>query len=206
LNSDDKYNDNAVLKAVEVFKDQSNCLLLYGQGQHIDEYNNVLSTYPTLPLPVSIQDFKKSCFICQPTVFFQRSILILLGILDENLKTTFDFDYWLRVFLAFPTRIAFIDRIQAFSRLHKACITQKMRRTIALESMQILAHHLDEAPLHWILTYIEERLEQSNQNNVMKEVDSILNEISHYTSKKDLIMLSSAIKKRIKDYKNETNI
>ncbi|MCK5925084.1 MAG: hypothetical protein KAG10_04250, partial [Methylococcales bacterium] len=205
-NSDDKYNDDAVLKAVEVFKNQSNCLLLYGQGQHIDEHNTVINTYPTLPLPVSIQDFKQSCFICQPTVFFQRSVLTLIGLLDENLKTAFDFDYWLRAFSAFSHRIAFINHVQAFSRLHKGCITQKMRRTIALESMQILAHHLDEAPLHWILTYIEERLKQSTQNNVMEEIDSILNEISHYTSKKDLIMLNYAIKKRIKDYKNETNI
>ena len=201
LNSDDKYNDNAILRAVQSFKNQPNCLLVYGQGQHIDEHNTVINTYPTLPFPVSIQSFKKNCFICQPTVFFQRSVLTLLGLLDENLKTAFDFDYWLRAFTAFPNRIAFINQVQAFSRLHKDCITQKMRRTVALESMKILAHHLGEAPSHWILTYIGERLEQLPRNNVMEEIDSILNEISHYMSKKELIMLSSALKKRIKEYK-----
>jgi glycosyltransferase involved in cell wall biosynthesis len=203
LNSDDKYNDHAILKAVEVFENQPNSLLLYGQGQHIDADNHIINTYPTLPLPVSIQAFKNSCFICQPTVFFQHSVLTLLGLLNENLETAFDFEYWLRAFSAFPERMAFIDRIQAFSRLHDGCITQNRRQTIALESMQILAHQLGKAPSHWVLTYLEEQIKKKSSDNLAKEIEVVLKSAKHYVSKNDYKSLTSTVKKRLKRLTDE---
>ena len=84
----------------------------------------------------------------------------MLGKLDENLKTAFDFEYWLRAFLAFPDRIGFVDSVQAHSRLHEACLTMRLRRTVALEGMQVLARHLGSAPKEWLLTYVIELLAQ----------------------------------------------
>jgi len=196
LNSDDKYNHKAILKAVSVFRQTAHCLLLYGHGYHIDEKGKKLERYPTLPLPVSIQAFKQGCFICQPTVFFQRSVFILLGQLDENLKTTFDLDYWLRAFSAFPERIGFINRVQAFSRLHSQCITRRMRRIITFESMQILSHYLGNAPSHWVVSYIEEFSRHHQGKELLAEIDKIMGDVSHYISPKELIILSSIIKKR----------
>ena len=83
---------------------------------------------------------------------------LMLGKLDENLKASFDLEYWLRAFLAFPERIGFVDAVQAQSRLHDACITVKQRRTVAIEGMQVLARHLGSAPKEWLLTYANEML------------------------------------------------
>ena len=117
-----------------------------------------LIIYSTLPPSTPISQFSEGCFICQPTLFSWRSIWLLLGTLDENLKTAFDFDFWLRAFLVFPDRIGFVDALQACSRLHEECMTLRMRRTVALQRMQVLSRHFNSAPKAWLMTYVNELL------------------------------------------------
>lgn len=167
LNSDDLYAPGAVLRAVDALQANPTWLMVYGHGQHVDGNGQPLHDYPTLLPPAPVAQFSEGCFICQPTVFFQRSVSVLLGKLDESLKTAFDFDYWLRAFMAFPDRIGFVDALQAYSRLHEDCITLRMRRTVALEGMQVLARHLGSAPKEWLLTYVNEQLAmRSSQQDV----------------------------------------
>lgn len=158
LNSDDIYASGAIARAVDALQSNQTWLMAYGQGQHADSAGKPLNDYPTLPPTTPVAQFAAGCFICQPTVFFRRSMFLLLGKLDESLKTAFDFDYWLRAFLVFQERIGFVDAVQAYSRLHENCITLRMRRTVALEGMQVLARHLGYAPKEWLLTYVEELL------------------------------------------------
>lgn len=165
LNSDDLYTQGAIYRAVEAFAKQPEKLMIYGKGQHINQCDEIIGDYPT-KLPINFEkNFKKGCFICQPTVFFQRSLFIMLGSLNENLKTAFDFDYWLRAFCAFPERIDHLPKVQAYSRLHNDCITLRMRRTVAFEGMQLLAHYFDTAPRHWLLSYINEWLNEESERN-----------------------------------------
>ena len=166
LNSDDLYVSDTVARAVKAFSENPNWIMLYGHGRHVDSQGRFISSYPTLPPAGPLNRFASSCFICQPTVFFKRSMHVLLGDLDINLKTAFDFDYWLRAFRAFPERIGFVDEVQAESRLHDACITKTMRRTVALEGLRVVARHLGHAPIHWITTYIEELLDADTEEFV----------------------------------------
>lgn len=156
LNSDDLYASDAIVRAVDVFDNAPDCLMVYGEGVHIDVSGKLLNRYPTLPPSRSVSRFKDGCFICQPTVFFRRSLYIMLGPLDESLKTAFDFDYWIRVFRAFPQRISFVRHFQAKSRLHDQCITLKQRKKVMLEGMQVLARYFGTAPAHWVLTYFND--------------------------------------------------
>ncbi|HHC75140.1 MAG TPA: glycosyltransferase [Thiothrix sp.] len=165
LNADDCYTQGAVYRAVEAFAKQPEKLMVYGKGQHINQRDEIIGDYPT-KLPENFQkNFKKGCFICQPTVFFQRSMFIMLGSLNENLKTAFDFDYWLRAFSAFPKRVGYLPEVQAYSRLHTDCITLRMRRTVAFEGMQLLAQYFDTAPRHWLLSYINEWLNEESEKS-----------------------------------------
>lgn len=200
LNSDDMYVSGSVQRAVDGFSQQTEKLMLYGHGEHIDENSQIIERYPTLPPTVSIQKFKQGCFICQPSVFFQYSLFVLLGKLDEKLKTTFDFDYWLRAFSAFPERIGFIEHLQAYSRLHQDCITQRMRRTIALESMQVLSKYLGDAPAHWAISYVDELLEgeKNSDKRWPIEMDSILSDSQQYLTKQELQNLQLMSKKRLR--------
>ncbi len=188
LNSDDLYTPGAVQRAVERLCDGSGRVLVYGHGQHIDASGERLNDYPTRPWPQPLTAFAAGCFICQPSVFFTRSASLLLGPLDTSLQTAFDFDYWLRAFRAFPERIAFVDAVQAQSRLHQACITQKMRRTVALEGMRLLAQHLGRAPLHWAQTHIQEAVD-TQQPDLQRYLQDFLNEAAVYFSKAECQLL-----------------
>jgi glycosyltransferase involved in cell wall biosynthesis len=178
LNSDDLYTPGAVRRAVDTLQANSRWLMVYGHGQHVDDGGKPLSDYPTLLPSSPIAQFSEGCFICQPTVFLLRSMWVLQGKLDENLETAFDFDYWLRAFLAFPDRIGFVDALQAYSRLHEKCITMRLRRTVILEGMQVLARYLGSAPKEWLLTYVEELLamqpSQQDVANLKKHITDML--------------------------------
>lgn len=156
LNSDDMYAPGAIQRAVEVLMRDPQLMMVYGRGQHIDGEGRFLHLYPTLSPPTPAVQFKEGCFICQPTVFFRRTMTMLLGKLDEQLKCAFDFEYWLRAFKLLPERIGFVDALQASSRLHDGCITMRMRQRVALEGMEVLHRHLGLAPKEWLLTYANE--------------------------------------------------
>ena len=176
LNSDDLYAPGAIDRAMAVLAEQPHLLMVYGHGQHVDADGVPFEDYPTLPPCTPVSRFEQGCFICQPTMFLRRSTRILLGTLDEGLKAAFDFEYWLRAFCAFPERIGFVDEVQAYSRLHDGCITMRMRRTVALEGMKVLARHLGAAPKEWLLTYADELLAQDAEENGIEDLSAHLRE------------------------------
>jgi hypothetical protein len=198
LNSDDLYAPGAIQRAVAAFDENPTWLMVYGHGQHIDALGRPTGVYPTLPPTTPIDGFQDGCFICQPTVFFRRSMFVLLGDLDEQLKTAFDFDYWLRAFKAFPERIGFIDSVQAFSRLHDGCITLRMRRAVAIESMQVLARHLGRAPAHWLLSYCRYVLERAHSDGdplAAGDIRSVFDECHSLLRPKDLELVKQEVER-----------
>ena len=185
LNSDDVYTPGAIGRAVRTLVDDPELLMVYGHGQHIDVSGKVLNLYPTLPPDTPLDRFSDGCFICQPTVFFRRTMSILLGDFNESLRTAFDFDYWLRAFKYHQNRIGFVDEVQALSRLHGSCITKTMRREVALEGVYVLKRHIGHAPIHWILTHLEEMKELAISDPAAY-VDELLMEVRADFSDKDL--------------------
>lgn len=184
LNSDDLYTIGAVQRAVNELADGSGKIMVYGECENINENGFFINSYPTHRPQVGIKKFEEGCFICQPTVFFRRSMYLLLGELDISLHTAFDFDYWLRAFKAFPDRIGFIDQIQAQSRMHRNCITNKMRRAVALEGARVLKQHLGHADLHWILTHFHE-VKEFDQSVLKDYCTSFVKEASSSYSAED---------------------
>ena len=161
LNADDLYTPGAISRAMARLQAADEPIMVYGNGFHIDSNGDRLRRYPTLPPPVVIHEFLNGCFICQPTVFFRRSLLFTTGLLDESLKTAFDFDYWLRVFKGHRARIGFVPQVQALSRWHADTLSARLRSTVAYEALALLRRHLDRAPLHWALTYLVELTESA---------------------------------------------
>ena len=197
LNSDDLYTQGSIMRAVNVLQQENSPVMVYGEGEHIDNVGKKLERYPTLRPDEPLKSFSLGCFICQPTVFFKRTVYFLLGGLDESLKTSFDFDYWFRVFTHFPERIGFINDVQAQSRLHDQCITQNMRRTVALEGMQVIAKYLGSAPEHWLLTYRDELLNQSSHSwqgeSLRQHIETTINEGTDYMTDDALVRLKDEI-------------
>lgn len=197
LNSDDLYVAGAVERAVNGFAEMPDLLMHYGEGIYIDENDEALNVYPTKPPSVGIDAFKDGCFICQPAVFFKKSMHIMLGPLDENQKTSFDYEYWLRAFKAFPDRIGFISEVQALSRLHEDCITSKQRELVAIEGIRLVSRYLGRSAVHWFYTYVDETLaEESNERisaaTIAKLADTLL-KVEHDLSQRDLMLANKVI-------------
>ena len=200
LNSDDLYTHGAIERAVEALSTHREWIMVYGQGEHVDDKGEYINTYPTLDPSAGLSSFADSCYICQPTVFFKKTMVTLLGGLDTSFKASFDFEYWLRAFSSFPERIGFIDCVQAQSRLHRDCITVNNRRTVAIEGVKIISKYLGTSPVHWISTYIEEYLslpeEARDDESLQVHVLTLLDEIENCLAPNDVKM----IKKNLMQY------
>lgn len=160
LNSDDIYSPRSIPKVIQAFANNPNWIMLYGNAVHFDDVGREIGPYPTRLPSVGIEEFRKGCFICQPTVFFKTALPVMIGPLDESLKASFDFDYWLKAFFAFGSRIGFLDTMLAKSRLHSECITQTMRGVVALEGMAIEYKYFGRSSRHWAITHLEELAEK----------------------------------------------
>jgi len=152
--------------------------MVYGESQNISIDTASVSRYPTLPPKTQIQDFKNGCFISQPTVFFRRSMYVLLGPLDESLETAFDFDYWMRAFKKFSNRIGFIENIQALCRIHAASITANRRREVLLEGIKIINNSLNISPKDWVITYFSD-IQNRNDLTLAEKYNEAQDFLSH---------------------------
>jgi hypothetical protein len=127
---------------------------------------------------------------------------LLLGKFDEELKTAFDFDYWLRAFARFSDRIGFVDAVQAQSRLHPDCITLRLRRTVILEGMQLLARHQGHAPKEWLLTYVNQLLAlppgERDIGDLKTHVSETLAEAKPWLRAADLLVLEGELEGLLK--------
>lgn len=197
LNSDDLYAPEAIKRAVQMFKKHPEWVMLYGRAEHIDEKGCYLNTYPTVSPLKAYSQFKNGCYICQPTVFFKKTMYQIIGPLNQNYKAAFDFEYWVRAFNLFEKQIGFIDDVQAYSRLHKDCITKKNRDRVAIEGVKVVSQYFGSAPIHWVATYIEECLESSleykEDEGLKRHLLTVLRAVEGMVCDKDLHELRSQV-------------
>jgi glycosyltransferase involved in cell wall biosynthesis len=156
LNSDDLYAPGAISRAMAYFAKRPNQQMIYGAGQHIDFEGNLIGKYPSKPPSTTLDAFADGSFICQPTVFMRREALAEVGPLEVNIRTAFDFELFVRFFKRYPRQIGMVRNVQAYSRLHSACMTQRLRRQVALDGMRVVAKEIGTVPTHWFWTHIDE--------------------------------------------------
>lgn len=207
LNADDLYSPGALNRAVTALQGHPEWLMVYGEADHINSDGDLLACYPTQPPNAGLHAFRDGCFICQPTVVFRRTLGVVLGPFNTELKTAFDFDYWLRAFSSCPERIGFLTSVQACSRLHSNTITAGQRETVAVEAMQLIASHYGHAPGHWLLTLLEEQLnEQTRQpasESVEQQVQRLLKETHSWISPEDQRQLPGQLNSLIQAHKKQ---
>ena len=157
LNSDDVYYPGALRRVAEYFAAHPDCLLLYGQADHLNRDGSVMEPYP-----VESWDYTRLqtvCFLCQPAVFWRREIEERFGVFDPSLHFAMDYEYWLRV----GKEIAF-HHLEgpplAGSRLHADTKTMSQRVPAHEEYLQVVLRHGGERPavLKWLRAIAELRL------------------------------------------------
>ena len=119
--------------------------ILYGDADHIDKAGNILEPYPTEPWNAA--RLLETCYICQPSVFFRRSLVDKIGLLNETLQYCMDYEYWLRAGKA--TELAYVPMKLAGSRLYPETKTLGSRGKVHAEILDMISRVTGEFSLHW---------------------------------------------------------
>lgn len=146
LNSDDIYYPGAIQKVLEVFEKNPDVNVVYGNANHIKEDDSFIEEYYTEDY--DYERLKDICFICQPSLFFRKSVVDKYGYLDDKLQYTMDYDYWLR--LGKGEKFYRLNELLAGSRLYDDNKTLGARRKVHEEMLSMQKKNLGKASEKWI--------------------------------------------------------
>ena len=157
INSDDIYYTGTFEAVRAVFEANPNVLVIYGDADHIDEQDQVIEAYPTEEW--NYERLRETCFLCQPTVFFRRSLLEKLGGLDACLKYCMDYELWLR--WGRHTSFYYLPQKLAGSRLYEDNKTLGQRIAVHYEINEMFHHKFKNVPNKWIFGYAHVKVEET---------------------------------------------
>jgi len=156
LNSDDIYYPNVLSTVIDIFKNKE-IDVIYGMADHIDENENIIEPYYTQHWDYEI--LKNVCFICQPAVFFRRSIIEKYGMLNDKLRYCMDYEYWLRIGKDKP--FYYLQEKIAGSRLYPETKTLGSKVAVHEEILLMFKEIFHYIPSRWIYNYVHALLDNS---------------------------------------------
>jgi glycosyltransferase involved in cell wall biosynthesis len=122
LNSDDYYLDGALEQVANTFSATKGTLWLTGDKIIVDEQNNtihrLISTYKLFfRKRLSFNLLSVLNPIAQPSTFFTRQMIDKIGVFNEDLHYTMDYDFWMRA-IKIQQPVVLKYKLSAF-RVHK---------------------------------------------------------------------------------------
>ena len=158
LNSDDIYYPGALAAVLEYFEAHPRIDLVFGNANHIDENDHVLEPYSTEPW--NEERLREVCFLCQPAVFFRRSMVERHGGLNARLRYCMDYEYWLRLSQK-GIKVGRLPQVLAGSRLHPATKTLGARIQCHREINDMMQQHCGRVPDRWLFNYAHSVLDEN---------------------------------------------
>ena len=157
LNSDDIYYPGTVAAVRDYFASHPHIDVLYGDANHIDEDDRIIEAYPAEDW--DLQRLADVCYLCQPAVFFRRSVIDRFGLLNERLHFCLDYEYWLRLAHG-GARFGRFRQVVAGSRLYAETKTLGSRVKFHREINSMLRARLGRVPDRWLCNYAHAVLDE----------------------------------------------
>jgi glycosyltransferase involved in cell wall biosynthesis len=153
LNSDDYFLPGTLLQVGEFFARHPNQLWLTGDCLIVDEHGTTIQqpirSYKRFlrRLPAQVY-LGMTNAICQPATFWRRSAHEQLGYLDESLRYTMDYDWWLRLkSVQLPAVLS--QPLTAF-RIHKESKGGSQFSSQFNEDYSVLTRHISNLPIRMV--------------------------------------------------------
>jgi hypothetical protein len=131
------------------FEENPGVEILYGDAHHIDSNDRILEAYPTEDW--DYQRLIETCFLCQPAVFFRRSLIDRFGLLDTRWHYALDYEYWLRIGRHVPFER--IPYLLAGSRVHSETKTFGSPILAHREYLLMFKDKFGRVPDRWVFNY-----------------------------------------------------
>jgi glycosyltransferase involved in cell wall biosynthesis len=160
LNSDDIYFPGILQKVINIVNTHKEIDILYGMADHIDENDQTIEEYYTEEW--NYERLKEVCYICQPAVFFRRSIIERFGLLNEKLQYCMDYEYWLRIGRSVP--FYYLKEKLAGSRLYTETKTLGSAVPVHQEILNMFKKNFRKIPSQWLFNYAHAAARESKLN------------------------------------------
>lgn len=164
INSDDTYEPETLMTIGQTFKDNSDISLVYGKANYIDKNDRYLRPYDVKNFTSQselVEHLSKFCCMCQPAVFFRKSIVEQHGYLDETLYNCMDYEYWMR--LAKHEKFLYIDQVFSNFRMYRENKSIKSRANLYNEVIQSIKKHYGYVPIYTAAGLSDYHLRQGDQ-------------------------------------------
>jgi glycosyltransferase involved in cell wall biosynthesis len=132
LNSDDRYYEGAIQKAIHVFSEHPEVDIVFGNVDFIDEQGTVLHRTNELAVDFHTYLFTNRCYHANAAGFFRKRCFDLYGMLREDLKYTMDYELYLR-FAYNRYKFYQMKDVLGSYRLHAQSKTLMHTKNMALE-------------------------------------------------------------------------
>lgn len=166
INSDDIYYPGAFQTVKQIFESDSEIEVIYGNADWIDESDYLLSPYPTEAW--NYKRLIKSCYLCQPAVFFRRSLIERFGNLDISLDYCMDYELWLRY--GQHIQFKYISHKLAGSRMYASNKTLGKKLAVHHEIIEMLQNKFGKIPDIWLLEYALIKVEETTDLSKFDEI------------------------------------
>jgi len=124
LDSDDVWLPEKLDKQLAVFQQNPDAGIVYSQREIIDEHGCILEGYkPTLYAGKILNRLYVDNFVCMSSAIMRRAVFEKIGLIDERLRMSEDFDYWLRVACFFE--FAPVNEALVKYRVHTAQVSTR---------------------------------------------------------------------------------